>query len=99
MSCRSSLSFTAPSSARRSTTTRAGFAWHDAMMPTLADGDVVRRLYEAIADRDFVAAASCFAENVVWHLPGDSPIAGNDTDGRRSATTSRPSWAHCPVAR
>jgi ketosteroid isomerase-like protein len=47
------------------------------MMPTLADGDVVRRLYEAIADRDFVAAASCFAENVVWHLPGDSPIAGN----------------------
>jgi ketosteroid isomerase-like protein len=45
-------------------------------MPTLADGDVVRRLYQAIADRDFVAAQGCFAEDVVWHLPGDSPIAG-----------------------
>jgi uncharacterized protein len=46
-------------------------------MPTLADGDVVRRLYQAIADRDFVAAESCFAEDVVWHLPGNSPIAGD----------------------
>jgi uncharacterized protein len=45
-------------------------------MPTSADGDVVRRLYQAIADRDFTAAESCFAEDVVWHLPGDSPIAG-----------------------
>jgi ketosteroid isomerase-like protein len=45
-------------------------------MPTLLDGDVVRRLYQAIADRDFAAAESCFAEDVVWHLPGDSPIAG-----------------------
>jgi uncharacterized protein len=46
-------------------------------MPTLADGDVVRRLYQALADRDFVAAESCFGDDVVWHLPGDSPIAGN----------------------
>jgi ketosteroid isomerase-like protein len=46
-------------------------------MPTFSDGDVVRRLYQAIADRDFVAAESCFAEDVVWHLPGNSPIAGD----------------------
>jgi ketosteroid isomerase-like protein len=46
-------------------------------MPTLADGDVVRRLYRAIADRDFAAVESCFAEDVVWHLPGNSPIAGD----------------------
>jgi ketosteroid isomerase-like protein len=46
-------------------------------MPLPSDGDVVRRLYQAIADRDFAAAESCFAEDVVWHLPGDSPIAGD----------------------
>ena len=46
-------------------------------MPTFADGDVVRRLYQAIAERDFLAAESCFAEDVVWHLPGHSPIAGD----------------------
>ena len=46
-------------------------------MPTPADGDVVRRLYQAIAERDFVAAESCFADDVVWHLPGNSPIAGD----------------------
>jgi ketosteroid isomerase-like protein len=46
-------------------------------MPTLADGDVIRRFYQSIADRDFVAAERCFADDVVWHLPGDSPIAGD----------------------
>ena len=46
-------------------------------MPTVADADVLRRLYQAIADRDFAAAESCFAEDVVWHLPGASPIAGD----------------------
>ena len=46
-------------------------------MPAFSDADVVRRLYQAIADRDFVAAESCFTEDVVWHLPGTSPIAGD----------------------
>jgi len=46
-------------------------------MTTPADGDVIRRFYQAIADHDFAAAESCFAEDVVWHLPGDSPIAGD----------------------
>jgi ketosteroid isomerase-like protein len=51
--------------------------WHNTNVPTLADGDVVRRLYQAFTDRDFAAAESCFAADVVWHLPGDSPIAGD----------------------
>ncbi|HEY8730159.1 MAG TPA: nuclear transport factor 2 family protein [Acidothermaceae bacterium] len=46
-------------------------------MPTPADVDVVRRLYQAVGDGDLVAAENCFAEDVVWHLPGNSPIAGD----------------------
>jgi uncharacterized protein len=38
--------------------------------------DVVRQLYAAIADRDLDAAATCFAKDVVWVLPGTSAIAG-----------------------
>ena len=34
-------------------------------------------MYQAIADRDFTAAESCFADDVVWHLPGKSLIAGD----------------------
>jgi ketosteroid isomerase-like protein len=46
-------------------------------MPSTADSDVVRRLYRAFADRDLAAAESCFAPDVLWHLPGTSPIAGD----------------------
>jgi ketosteroid isomerase-like protein len=45
-------------------------------MPAAADVDVVRRLYQAIMDRDFVAAERCFAPDARWLLPGTSPIAG-----------------------
>jgi ketosteroid isomerase-like protein len=38
--------------------------------------DVVRRFYEAVADRDLDAAAACFDEHGVWILPGRSQIAG-----------------------
>ena len=41
---------------------------------------MVRRLYQAIADGGLVVAENCFAEDVVWHLPGNNPIAG-DHDG------------------
>jgi hypothetical protein len=34
-------------------------------------------LYRAINDRDFAAAETCFAPDVLWHLPGASPIAGD----------------------
>ncbi len=46
-------------------------------MPSPTDADVVRRLYQALADRDLAAVESCFARDVVWHLPGTSPIAGD----------------------
>lgn len=39
--------------------------------------EVVRRFYAAIAARDMHAAEECFAPDAVWHLPGDSPIAGD----------------------
>jgi uncharacterized protein len=38
--------------------------------------EVVRRFYRAVADRDMEAARDCFAEDVVWRLPGRIPIAG-----------------------
>lgn len=40
------------------------------------DADVVRRLYEALAQRDLEAAGACFAEEAVWILPGSSSLAG-----------------------
>jgi ketosteroid isomerase-like protein len=46
-------------------------------VPSAADVDVVRRLYQAFADRDLAAAEACFAPDVLWHLPGTSPIAGD----------------------
>ena len=40
------------------------------------DVDVVRRLYQAVADRDLEAAGACFAAEAVWVLPGSSSLAG-----------------------
>jgi ketosteroid isomerase-like protein len=37
----------------------------------------VRRFYEAFARKDWNAAGECFTDDVVWHLPGRSPIAGD----------------------
>jgi ketosteroid isomerase-like protein len=37
---------------------------------------VVRRLYQAVAERDLDAALDCFSEDAVWVLPGRSAIAG-----------------------
>lgn len=39
--------------------------------------DVVRRFYAAVAARDWDAAEKCFAADALWHLPGNSPIAGD----------------------
>lgn len=39
--------------------------------------DVVTRFYAAVASRDLQTAAACFTPDAVWHLPGDSPIAGD----------------------
>jgi uncharacterized protein len=42
-----------------------------------ADVETVRRFYGALAGWDTAALESCFAPDVVWHLPGKSPIAGD----------------------
>lgn len=39
------------------------------------------RTVDAFRDRDFETIASLIAEDVVWHLPGDHPLAG-DWEGR-----------------
>jgi hypothetical protein len=41
------------------------------------DIEVVRRLYDAVAERDLPKAAGCFAPDAVWHLPGASVISGD----------------------
>ena len=43
----------------------------------MGDVEVVARFYAAVAARDMDAAASCFAPDAQWHLPGTSPIAGD----------------------
>jgi len=43
----------------------------------VGDVEVVARCYAAVAARDMDAAASCFAPDAQWHLPGTSPIAGD----------------------
>lgn len=56
---------------------RAGFPCDDlAGLSKHTDTEVVRRLYQALADHDLDAAGSCFAPDAVWVLPGRSPIAG-----------------------
>lgn len=47
------------------------------MNVTNKDVETVRRLYAAVAARDLGAAEACFAPDATWHLPGDSPIAGD----------------------
>lgn len=39
--------------------------------------EVVRRFYDAVAERDMAKAESCFAADALWHLPGHGPIAGD----------------------
>jgi len=47
------------------------------MTVTGQDSKTVRRFYAALATRDLGAAETCFAPHATWHLPGDSPIAGD----------------------
>ena len=47
------------------------------MTVTSQDSKAVRRFYAALATRDLGAAETCFAPHATWHLPGDSPIAGD----------------------
>ena len=46
-------------------------------MPTaVANGDLVRGLYRAFAERDAAALEEIIAERAVWHVPGRHPLAG-----------------------
>lgn len=45
-------------------------------MTDQAAGDVVRRVYEALAARDMALMESCFAADAVWYVPGDSALSG-----------------------
>ena len=49
-------------------------------------GLVVCRLYSAFQAGDNDAARDCFTEDVVWHLPGRSPLAGDYVGFDRIAT-------------
>lgn len=46
-------------------------------MKAADDAQVVRRLYAAWGEGDLESAADCFAPEVVWTVPGRSPIAGS----------------------
>jgi ketosteroid isomerase-like protein len=46
-------------------------------MPELPNVEIVRRGYAAFNNGDTSALAALIAENVVWHVPGRSLIAGD----------------------
>jgi uncharacterized protein len=47
-----------------------------------ANAALLRRLFEAFAARDVAVVAELLAEDVVWTVPGDVPVAGEHR-GRR----------------
>jgi ketosteroid isomerase-like protein len=52
-------------------------------MPDHPNVDRVRRTYGAFNNQDLDAVAELLADDVVWHVPGRSPIAG-DHHGREA---------------
>ena len=49
----------------------------------MGNGEVLRRLLTAFAERDVAAMAERLAEDVRWHTPGSSKLAGNP-EGREA---------------
>jgi uncharacterized protein len=47
------------------------------MTVTNADAETVWRLYAAMNTGDFAVVESCLAPDGIWHLPGNSAIAGD----------------------
>ncbi|MBA2725503.1 MAG: nuclear transport factor 2 family protein [Actinobacteria bacterium] len=45
--------------------------------------DLLRRGYEAFGKGDMATIAELFADDVVWHVPGNNPLSG-DHEGRDS---------------
>ena len=46
-------------------------------MGTKEDAELVRRGYEAFSAGDMETLAELFAEDAVWHVPGNAGISGN----------------------
>jgi uncharacterized protein (TIGR02246 family) len=46
-------------------------------MGTKEDAELVRRGYEAFSAGDMETLADLFAEDAVWHVPGNAGISGN----------------------
>ena len=46
-------------------------------MSAAAHADLVRRLYRAFGAHDAAALDALLADDVVWHVPGQSPLAGD----------------------
>jgi ketosteroid isomerase-like protein len=57
-------------------------------MPEPPNVKIVRRGYAAFNNGDTSALAALIAENVVWHVPGRSLIAGDYHGGKRPSPTS-----------
>ena len=45
-------------------------------MDRQALGQRVRSMYDAFAAGDTEAYRAAFADNIVWHVPGDNPVSG-----------------------
>jgi ketosteroid isomerase-like protein len=41
------------------------------------NAELVRRGLRAFADQDMRAVGELFADDIVWHVPGDSPLSGD----------------------
>lgn len=52
------------------------------------NAELLRKGYEAFDKGDMAVLTELFAENVVWHAPGDSPISGEHRGGRRCSRRS-----------
>jgi ketosteroid isomerase-like protein len=50
-------------------------------MATATPLDVVNRYFEALSAKDFPTVASMFADDIVWHQPGDNRFSGTHRGG------------------
>jgi uncharacterized protein len=50
-------------------------------MATATPLDVVNRYFDALSAKDFPTVASMFADDIVWHQPGDNRFSGTHRGG------------------
>ena len=56
-----------------------------------SEGEVVRRAFEAFAAANMNELEDCFAQDAVWHEPGNNIYSGDWVAGGRSEMTCLPS--------